>query len=228
MLAEFLKELIGSVAPTEYIRHDTKVFSKEVFNPPLPIEPPYPTITVRSLDGFCDALELAKIEVVVCSARQVVALGREEGQCRKRSEYVKAVCSTSLKSWSFQPLEDFRIQLVTSFVQTPARDQLLERIATVKDEAITIADDDGITQRVSAKVGIAQVGQVGLPPVVDLMQIRSFDEVDQVMAPYLFRVRRGATGIEAALFEVQTDWETKQARLVAEFVKGKSLKKVVY
>lgn len=222
MLAEFLQELIVRTAPTEFLTtNNDKVFSKELFNPPLPDEPLYPTVVVHSLAGFCDALGISTlVSVIVCSAREVVALGPEFGQRRQRDVFVKATCPTPLKSWNYQPLEDFRIHLVTSFAPTAARAALLERIATVKDEAITTSEDDGVTQKVTAKVGISSVGQVALPPVIKLAQVRSFEDVEQIETPYLFRLRKGTMGIEAALFEVQTGWETKQARLVAESVKG--------
>lgn len=223
MLAEFLKEFIGSVAAKEFLIDERrKLFSQPVFNPPLPDEPGYPTIVVRSLAGFCDALdETDQVEVIVCTSSEVSALSAERGKNRKRDVFLKAVCTMPLKIWNYQSLEDFRIRLVTSFLPTPARASLLERIATVKDEAIMTSEDDGITQKVSAKTGIATVAQVGLPPVIELRQMRSFEEVEQVETPYLFRLRKGSAGIEAALFEVETDWQTKQARIVAEYVKEK-------
>jgi len=50
-------------------------------------------------------------------------------------------------------------------------------------------------------------GNVEVPSPALLAPIRTFTEIDQPEGTFIFRMKKGPSGPEAALFEVFTDWQ---------------------
>lgn len=71
------------------------------------------------------------------------------------------------------------------------------------------AIDDGISQTVAAKTGIATVSNVTLPPIIKLAPYRTFVEVEQPEGEFLLRLQNGP---KAALFEADGGAWKIQAR----------------
>lgn len=223
MLAEFLRELLSRTdGRAEALPDGRIVFSKPMHNPPLPEEPNYPTISVHSLDGVVEIIDSTPAAAtVVCSARRVDVLGAEFGKRRQRPTFVSATClAPEIQPAQYLPLEQFRLQLMTCFEGTPDRDTVLQLTSKVVAESIGTAQDDGMSQTVKARTGIAAVSEVKAPPVIMLRQIRSFHEVQQVESPFVFRMRLMGNSVEAALFGLASGWQLKQAQLVAEYIKN--------
>lgn len=84
------------------------------------------------------------------------------------------------------------------FVKNDDRDTLLEFIGKYKESNDTIANDDGITQGATIKVGAGTVQDVKVPNPVKLMPFRTFTEVAQPESEFIFRM---STGMQGALFE---------------------------
>ena len=77
---------------------------------------------------------------------------------------------------------------------------LIKLVGNVVDENSITTADDGVSQRVTARSGISLVQQVGVPNPVRLAPYRTFNEIEQPESSFVFRVRKGANGVEAALF----------------------------
>ncbi len=95
-------------------------------------------------------------------------------------------------------LEAMNIHLKSCFVPVGERDELIKLLGTVTEEAVKTLSDDGFSQQVTAKTGVASVSNVVLNPIVKLTPYRTFLEVDQPTGEFLVRMQ---SGHKVALFE---------------------------
>lgn len=97
-------------------------------------------------------------------------------------------------------VEDFIIQMQSHFVDSWAVDSLIQLVSNIVDENSVTTTDDGKTQQVTARSGIALVKKEDVPNPIDLAPYRTFNEIEQPESSFVFRIRKGDKGIEAALF----------------------------
>ena len=112
-------------------------------------------------------------------------------------------CSVSPRTFPFSrwlSVEDFIIAMQAHFVPSDNVDALLKLVGNVVDENSVTTADDGVTQKVTARSGIAMVKQAEVPNPISLAPYRTFNEIEQPESSFVFRVRKGADGVEAALF----------------------------
>lgn len=112
-------------------------------------------------------------------------------------------CGVSPKTFPFghwMSTEDFIISMQAHFVSDFYVSDLIKLVGNVVDENSITTADDGVSQRVTARSGISLVQQVGVPNPVRLAPYRTFNEIEQPESSFVFRVRKGANGVEAALF----------------------------
>lgn len=101
--------------------------------------------------------------------------------------------------------------LKSKFRMTEDLESIIKLVGNIQDENVTNYNDDGITQKVTTKTGIARVGEVPLPPKVSLVPYRTFIEVGQPKSEFLLRAKKGYDGIEFALFEADGGAWKKEA-----------------
>lgn len=97
-------------------------------------------------------------------------------------------------------VEEMIIQLQTNFLATPNRDTLVSMISKLSKGTKVEVSDDGITQTVTASEGVSLKGDITLPPLVKLIPMRTFYEVEQPEQLFLLRVDKncGVALIDAA------------------------------
>lgn len=121
---------------------------------------------------------------------------------RENFERYNLYCATaelpSIILNNFIDLEQMNVMLKSTFVPTEDRDKLITLLGNVTEEGIKTTSDDGISQKVVARTGIATVGNVVVEPIVNLAPYRTFIEVEQPESEFLLRLQNGP---EAALFE---------------------------
>lgn len=99
------------------------------------------------------------------------------------------VPDTIIGKWTNQ--ENAIIALRSTFVTTEDTDYLLQLLSKISDESKVTTTDNGVSQSVEAKTGIALLGKVPVKPKVTLRPYRTFFEVEQPESEYLLRVRDG-------------------------------------
>ena len=116
----------------------------------------------------------------------------------------------------YRDLEKMVINLKSTFVQSESRDELVKLLGSITEEAVKTSTDDGISQTVTAKTGIATVGKVPVNPIQLLAPYRTFVEVNQPESEFLLRLQNGP---RAALFEADGGaWKMKaRANIKAYF-----------
>lgn len=90
--------------------------------------------------------------------------------------------------------EELIIALQSKFLQTKDRDLILKVIGNVKEENVRNTGDNGYSQAVTIKTGIASADDVIVPNPVTLAPYRTFLEVEQPESNFIFRMKDGPKG----------------------------------
>lgn len=112
--------------------------------------------------------------------------------------------------------ENFNIMLQSCFLQNDDKATILKVIGNIKEENVRTTGDDGISQTVIAKVGIAKVADVVVPNPVILVPFMTFAEIEQPEIEYVFRMKDGPS---AALYEADGGaWKLKAMLAIKEYL----------
>ena len=138
---------------------------------------------------------------------------------RKRETYMvcEALTPDNIKFSRFLDVENFNIMLQSSFVDNDHKLLLLQVVGNIRDEAVKQTGDDGISQSVTMKTGVAKVNEVVVPNPVILAPYRTFPEIEQPESKFIFRMKSGP---EAALFEADGGaWRNEAMERIQEYLK---------
>ena len=133
----------------------------------------------------------------------------------------ESLLGTSFTFGQFYEQENFIVGLQSLFEPTPQREEVLKVIGTIKESQVRESSDDGVTQAVSAKAGIALVTDVAVPNPVILRPYRTFREIEQPESAFVLRVRSGREGGKplCALFEADGGrWKLDAIQRIADFL----------
>lgn len=120
---------------------------------------------------------------------------------RTKERAVHMVAKNNVKQFKFgSPMdrETFNVALQTQFVRTDNSSALLQLIGTMQEENGVQQQDDGISQKVTAKTGVASLSNVVIPNPLELVPFRTFAEVMQPESLFVFRIHER---MNCALYE---------------------------
>lgn len=185
-------------------------YSSKKIEPVLDPQPkPLGLSTLSGLVAFClhniDELQHPLI-AHVRSDCEVALIGPTYGTWQQRDVYAMASHRepSAFKANTYYPLEDFLITLNTSFVVDDVVRGLTRLFGNVRGESVTNWSDDGISQAVLSRSGIALVENVPVPNLVTLQPYRTFRDIEQPEGLFLVRARQKDDGPPAvALFEAE-------------------------
>ncbi len=184
-------------------------------------EPTVSPIVVHSLSGLIDYIKSnfdgSEGLMIHVKNPSEVELFSSVNQDSERDTWVKAEAMLPKFNFDrFYDVEDLNIKLQSCFVQTEDRDIMLKVVGNVQEENVKSASDDGVTQTVTARHGVAQVGNVQVPNPVKLNPFRTFIEVEQPQSEFIFRMQSGPKG---ALFEADGGaWKNKAMNTIQRFL----------
>ncbi|MDC4242713.1 hypothetical protein NE398_21585, partial [Clostridium tertium] len=116
----------------------------------------------------------------------------------------------------FLGTEQFNIMLQSAFVDVGTKSALLKYTGLIQDEAVKTTGDDGVSQQVTVKTGVASVGQAIVPNPVELAPYRTFPEVEQPISKFIFRMQEGP---KAAIYEADGGaWRNKAILNIKEYL----------
>lgn len=199
----------------------------------VPLDPDLPKpLSFYTLDAFAKYLKAdpaaGAMLVHVVSPSRVEAVGVLEGTDKHlRRQVAIAECQVgNPQGFKFNDavsLESLSIALQTCFApQVGAIENLRKFCASIKStEEIGIADD-GVSQEVNAKAGIAAVVPVTVNNPWLLAPFRTFAEIDQPTSPFVLRFFKSAEGgaPRAALFETgNAHWKTDAVMKIATYLR---------
>lgn len=184
-------------------------------------EPTVSAINVRSLSGLVEYIKSSfdtgePLMVHVKNATEVVAFTTTNNDL-ERDVYIKA--KAMLPEFTFDRFYDsetFNIKMQSCFVTNADKDIILKVVGNIKEENVNQTGDDGVSQSVVIKTGVAAVGQVKVPNPVQLMPFRTFVEVEQPTSDFVFRMQDGP---RCALFEADGGaWELEAMENIQNYL----------
>ena len=168
--------------------------------------------------------ETSKVLVNVISYDRVEAVVSDEDINGDRKEFMCADFSKMFEKFQqgqFKDQEFFIIELLSKFQDTPVRAELLKLVSSVKSGETTTSSDDGVSQVVEVKSGVALVKEATLKNVWKLQPFKTFPEVEQPEVNYILRVEGGRDKPRFALFEADGGlWKIKATSNVREWLEN--------
>jgi len=183
--------------------------------------------TLSGLVAYCrrnpDGFDLdSGIFALVKSECEVVLQGGTYGLFHQRDTHATVLHSepSAFKPNTFYALEDFLVILNTAFVLDETVQVLTKLFGNVRAEDVTSWNDDGITQAVMSRRGIALVESVPIPNLVPLRPYRTFRDIDQPESLFLVRAKQKDLSPPAvALFESGGEqWRFTAMDFIAEYL----------
>lgn len=163
------------------------------------------TLTVATLAGFADLVK-AKLDeedfpsdfiIHVEDFRTITLKARKADEYGRRLELVKAspVPFDGFPFGHYIDQEEFSIGVAAMFAESEDKGYVIKTASTLTNEGARTTEDDGFTQRVVVKAGLAQKAAVDVKPRVSLAPFRTFPEVQQPSSDFIFRARCEKDGI---------------------------------
>ena len=198
MIREAMQYLFEKVAKPEVMTIGGKLYTTMAVIPAKDAEPI--AICAGTLTGLVDYISAnpdnldAKSLFLNVTGHDVVTIqGPIHGDFNQRFVFLQAKLPSEISyPWgSFQEIEQFIIGLQSRFIQDDTTQSILQFVGNVRDEKVNTSQDDGISQTVTAKVGIARVAEAVVPNPVELRPFRTFPEIEQPKSKFVFRMRSG-------------------------------------
>lgn len=139
-----------------------------------------------------------------------------EKQFSQRPYLLTAECSTRhFKFGVPMNREDFNIALQSQFVRTENAMALLQVIGTMSEDNGVQTQDDGFSQKVTARTGVASLSNVIIPNPLELAPYRTFTEILQPESLFVFRIHEG---MRCALYEADGEkWKSDCIKHIKEY-----------
>ena len=220
MLKNFVNRIVELAAPTTY-EIDGHTYSSENLSR---IDPPKympKSIEVNGLDSVCKLVRnevkaVGKKIFIQIQAYNTVRVFSTYDEQYERSYLYKCTADTpSVTVNRFNPYEYAVIELRSLYIPNQDTEYLLQLLSSISSESKVVSSDNGVTQTVEAKQGIALSQMVQVKPRVTLKPFRTFIEVEQPESEFLLRISGdGKIGLYEADGGV---WKLEATRNVAGY-----------
>lgn len=231
MFSSLVQSIQDSVQTSELLVSDAGYTTRPLYLPPA--EPVITPLKIHTLSGLVDYLKADKdgiydrASIHVVNPTRVDVICPPQGRHKARETYVICDCSDILGNGftfgQFKPTEQFIIDLQAQFLPSEMRDRVLQVVGNIKEEAVKQTNDNGVTQTVVARAGIARVENVEVPNPVVLCPYRTFREVEQPESAFVLRLQPGRSGEtpQCALFEADgKQWKLDAVLSIAQWLSG--------
>lgn len=190
-------------------------------------EPTVQTLVFHTLDGLINTLKVeyqnfaAPIIVNVYSETSVRVYGAIKADTDRQREqpYIVSIEPEPIPFATKLDYENMMILLRSRFVQTSELADLVKMLGSITEENSSTTSDDGFTQNVVVRKGIAMKEKQALNPIVKLRPFRTFNEVEQPESEFLIRLSDGG---RVALYEADGGaWALQARKNVAKYLSEK-------
>ncbi|MBE6858318.1 MAG: hypothetical protein E7498_02640 [Ruminococcus sp.] len=182
------------------------------------------TLFFHTLDGLVQVLTAehqrisAPILVNVFDEENIIVYSAIDYDDRKRETPYKV--NAELVEIPFNRRLDYEQMMITlksKFVETPELLELVKLLGSITEENSAAVSDDGFTQSVVVRKGIALKEGKTVQPIVKLKPYRTFNEVEQPESEFLLRLSDGA---QVALYEADGGaWKLTARRNIADYLR---------
>lgn len=220
MLKAMINRIVELAAPTTY-EIDGHTYASECLTR---IDPPkYKPIhiDVTGLDSICKLVRNEakavgrKIFIQIERYNKVTVFSTYDEEYERSYLYRCVADTPNVTVNRFNPYENAVIELRSLYIPNNDTEYLLQLLSSISSESKVVSTDNGVTQSVEAKQGIALSQMVAVKPRVSLKPFRTFIEVDQPESEFLLRISSdGKIGLYEADGGV---WKLEATRNVAAY-----------
>ena len=224
MLKEFVNRLVELAAPTIHEVEGSVYSNQELVH--IQDKKPMPKcIDLTGLDSICKMVRNEAEHVGLQIFIQVkdyksVSVFTELDEDEDRLYLYNCVADTpAVAMGRFMAYENAVIELRSLYIPNKGTEYLLQLLSSISNESKVTSSDNGVTQQVEARSGIALNSMVKIEPRVTLQPFRTFVEVAQPESEFLLRINeRGEIGFFPADGGV---WKLEATRNVAAYFEDK-------
>lgn len=220
MLKSFVEKITELATPKTY-EVEGSIYSSKDLNFVMDKKRRPRCIDVTGLDSICKLVRSEaghigrQIFVRVSDYKEVSVFTTLDSDEERFYLYKCAADTPSVTMGRFLPYENAVIEIRSLYIPNPDTDYLLKLLASVSTESKVTSTDNGVTQKVEAKAGIALNTLVEVKPRVTLKPFRTFIEVEQPESEFLLRISdKGEIGLFPADGGV---WKLEATRNVAGY-----------
>ena len=224
MLKEFVNRLVELAAPTIH-EVEGSVYSNQQLVHIMDKKPMPKCIDLTGLDSICKMVRNEAEHVGLQIFIQVkdyksVSVFTELDEDEDRLYLYNCVADTpAVAMGRFMAYENAVIELRSLYIPNKGTEYLLQLLSSISNESKVTSSDNGVTQQVEARSGIALNSMVKIEPRVTLQPFRTFVEVAQPESEFLLRINeRGEIGFFPADGGV---WKLEATRNVAAYFEDK-------
>lgn len=226
MIKEALQYIVG-LSKEDILEINERKYSAKSISPVMEPEPKALEVTnlnslVDYIKSDVDLTSAAPLIVQVCSPTKVEVKSPLFGPFRQRQFFIEAEAqnpSFHFSNWYDQ--EEFIIAMQSKFQPNDHLSIILSLVGNLRDGVVKTFGDDGISQTVQARSGLAKVEDVIVPNPVELIPYRTFTEVAQPASNFVFRMRSGRETPEMALFEADGGaWKNVAMKNIRDYLGG--------
>ncbi|WP_320043209.1 hypothetical protein [uncultured Desulfobacter sp.] len=226
MITNAMREFKSMIDLDKVIDINGRQYKKDGFNPVY--EPTVDCLKIHTLTGIVDAVQsdldqenVEKIHIRVCSPTRVCLETDSFGPYLQRHCIIESTAYVTDFSFGrqYQP-EDFVIALLSQFQETEHRDALLKACSAITKASIGTLNDNGISQKMELKQGVALRREVEFKNPVTLQPFRTFAEITQPVSAFVFRVHDD-DGVSCSLHEADgSAWKLKAITDIRDYFKN--------
>lgn len=220
MLKAMIDRITELATPKTY-EFENQLLSSQPLHFVMPKKARPKSIEVTGLDSICKLVRNEvnhigkKLFIQVKSYRDVAVFTTLDGDEERFQMYTCSADTPSVTTNRYMAYENAVIELRSLYIPTPDQEYLLKLISSISKESKVTSSDNGVTQQVEAKSGIALKENVTVKPRVTLRPFRTFIEVDQPESEFLLRVNdRAEIGVFPADGGV---WKLEATRNIAAY-----------
>jgi len=234
----FVKELKGAIATPAMVTVSGKerIFAPAGYADCTPKQATITPLAVHTLTGLVDyvrenrdgiVLGACLVHVVDHAGVDILHQLEEEEHFFRRHTFLRAgtelVGGEPFRFGEYQDAESFFVGLQSMFVATPARDEILKLVASIRENQVRETVDSGVSQAVNTASGVVLVGSTQVPNPVMLAPYRTFREIEQPASLFILRLKAAPAGDKplCALFEADGGgWRLAAIQGIKEYLAG--------
>lgn len=181
----------------------------KLFDAGIPDDAPVPeTLRFFTLDGLVAYINGnpegllspdEKLIVHVCDEHTVMLLSNPSPNKKRRHVIARTDAHTpEITFGRYMDTERFNTMLLSTFHKTDERETVFALVKSMTKQQTAQTADDGVTQSITVKEGVATASNVQFKNPVPLKPMRTFTEVEQPVSNFTLRINEDAN---VALFE---------------------------
>lgn len=185
------------------------------------------SITLTGLESVCKMVENEandlfpgdQVLIQVMDYRKVRVFTTLDAEMDRCWLYECEADTPKIRVNTYMSHEEAVVQLRSLYIPGADTEYLLQLLSSISKESKVTSSDNGVTQTVEARQGIALTNAVPVKPRVTLRPFRTFLEVDQPESDFLLRLDNGG---DVGLFEADGGvWKLEATRNIAAYFESK-------